>query len=159
LGRRRGSNERGTAIIEFAVVLPLLLTLIFTTIDFGIFFFVQHTVQFATREGVRLALVGRTVTDGAGNPLDREASIVKTIRDAAAIAVNPDQLEISIYPVDAGFSDPADWRATQDAGSGGSYMRVRTIYSYRFLTPVLGALVAGGHLDVRAEATYRNEWF
>ncbi|HEY7728546.1 MAG TPA: TadE family protein [Candidatus Eisenbacteria bacterium] len=157
--RTRRGRQHGTAIIEFALVLPLLLTLIFTTIDFGIFFFIQHTVQFATREGARLALVGRTLTDASGSALDREASIVKTIRDKASIAVDPGALEISIFPIDAGFGDPADWRTRQDAGSGGTYMRVRTIYSYRFLTPVLSALVPGGRIEIRAQATYRNEWF
>jgi Flp pilus assembly protein TadG len=152
-------NARGTAIIDFALVLPLLLVLIFTLVDFGIYFFVQHTVQFATREGVRLALVGRTVNDPGGNPLNREASIVQTIQDRAKVAIDPTNLEISIFPVTANYGDPEGWENTQDAGGAGSYMRVVTRYPYRFVTPLLAALVPDGRLMVRAQSTYRNELF
>ena len=46
---RRGHRSRGVAIIEFAFVFPFLLILFFSLIDFGIYFFDQHTLQFATR--------------------------------------------------------------------------------------------------------------
>jgi|SRR5882762_3498313 len=153
----RGS--KGTSIMEFSLVLPLLLVLIFTIADFGIYFFISHTVQFATREGVRLALVGRTVNDPNGNMLTREASIIQTISDKARIAVNPSTLQISIYPVSADFTDPVDWQGTQDAGGPGSYMRVKTFYEYKFVTPLLAALVPSGKLRILAQATYRNELF
>lgn len=152
-------GRKGVTIVEFALVLPLLLLLVFAILDFGLYFFIQHTVQFATREGVRLALVGRTINDTAGNPLSREASIVKTITDKAAMAVQPGALQISIYPVNADYGDPANWQNTQDAGTPGSYMRVRTRTYYRFITPLIGAFFADGRLLVEAQATYRNELF
>ncbi|MFM8560024.1 MAG: TadE/TadG family type IV pilus assembly protein, partial [bacterium] len=50
--RSRGPRgERGATLIEIAFVLPMLFLLILSIVDFGIFFYVQHTVQFATREG------------------------------------------------------------------------------------------------------------
>lgn len=157
--RTRNRDARGATIVEFALVFPLLLLLIFMVIDLGFYFFVQHTVQYATREGVRLALVGRTINDAQGNPMSREASIVATIREKAAVAVNPGQLSIAIYPVDTQYGDPTDWQNTQNAGNPGVYMRVRTRYTYRFLTPLVGPLVAGGSVPVQAQATYRNELF
>jgi Flp pilus assembly protein TadG len=150
---------KGSTLVEFALVLPMVLMLMFTTVDFGVYFFVQHTLQYATREGARLGLVGGTVNDGAGNPLSREASIVQRIRDRASAAMNPALVEVSIYPVAADFSDPVNWSGTLNAGSPGSYMRVRTTYSYTFITPFLGALVPAGVLKARAQATYRNELF
>ena len=57
---------RGATAVEFALVLPLFVLLLFGIIDFGRYFFVQHTVQFATREGTRLALVGGTLR----NPME-----------------------------------------------------------------------------------------
>lgn len=153
----RGS--KGVTVMEFSLVLPLLLVIIFTIVDFGIYFFISHTVQFATREGVRLALVGRTVADAQGNMLNREASIIQTISDKAKIAVSPTTLQISIYPVAADFTDPVDWQGTQDAGGPGSYMRVKTLYQYKFVTPLLAALVPNGKLRILAQATYRNELF
>lgn len=153
----RGS--KGVSIMEFALVLPLLLVLILTIADFGIYFFISHTVQFATREGVRLALVGRTVNDPNGNMLSREGSIIQTIQDKAKIAVSPATLRISIFPVAADFADPVDWQNTQDAGGPGSYMRVKTFYEYKFVTPLLAGLVPNGKLKILAQATYRNELF
>jgi Flp pilus assembly protein TadG len=152
-------GNRGVTIMEFALVLPMLLILIVSIMDFGVYFFVQHTLQFATREGVRLALVGRTLTDQSGNQLNREASIIKMIDDCASIAVNPTQLQISIYPVNPDYTDPADWSTTVNAGSPGSYMRVKTRYYYKFITPLVGALVPNGKILVQSQATYRNEFF
>jgi Flp pilus assembly protein TadG len=150
---------RGVSVVEFALVLPLLLGLVFAIVDFGLYFFIQHTVQFATREGVRLALVGRTLNDAAGDPLSREASIIKKISDEASIAINPSALQISIYPVSANYGDPIGWQNTQDAGPPGAFMRVRTRYDYKFITPLLGVMANGGKLAIEAQATYRNELF
>ncbi len=156
---RTARNGRGAGIIEFAFVLPILLLLVLSIFDFGLYFFAQHTLQFATREGARLALVGRVLNDEDGNPLSREASIVKTVRDCAALAINPGRLQISVYPVEPDYSDPADWQNTQNAGLPGAYMRVTTRYDYPFLTPLLASMVPGGHIVVQAQATYRNEAF
>jgi hypothetical protein len=38
-------------------------------------------------------------------------------------------------------------------------MRVRTRYTYSFLTPLIGAFFTGGASIIQAEATYRNEMF
>ena len=45
------------------------------------------------------------------------------------------------------------------AGSGGQYMRVRTQYDFKFVTPIIGAFFSGGTVAVKAEATYHNELF
>jgi Flp pilus assembly protein TadG len=156
---RMPRGSRGVTIVEFALVLPLLFVLIFSIVDFGLYFFIEHTLQFATREGARLALVGRTLNDGQGNRLSREASIIKAISDKAQIAIDPSRLQISIFPVAAGYGDPADWQNTQDAGGPGTYMRVTTRYVYTFVTPLLWTVVPNGHLQITAQATYRNELF
>jgi Flp pilus assembly protein TadG len=146
-------------IMEFAVTLPLLLAMIFSIVDFGLYFFAQHTLQFATREGVRLALVGRVLNDANGNAMSREASIVQTITSKASLAIPPSKIQINIYPVNPDLSDPADWNNRQEAGNPGAYMRVRTRYDYKFITPILGALGTDGRLAIRAQATYKNELF
>jgi Flp pilus assembly protein TadG len=157
--RRTLRRGKGSTIVEFALVLPLLLLLIFGVMDFGFYFFVQHSLQFATREGVRLALVGRTINDSSGNPMTRVASIIQTIQSKASVAVKPADVSVSIFPVDATFADPSGWQTTQDAGLPGSYMRVRARYTYRFITPLIGALVPGRSKVIEVQATYRNELF
>jgi Flp pilus assembly protein TadG len=63
-GRRA---ERGTALIEFALVLPLLLVMTVAAVDFGRAFFVKNVVAQAAREGVRL----RAVSSSADSSLVR----------------------------------------------------------------------------------------
>jgi Flp pilus assembly protein TadG len=157
---RRTRNDRGTTIVEFALVLPIFLLLVLGIFDFGRYFFVDHTLQYATREGMRLALVGRTLTDGNGNPMSREASIIQTIKDNASLAVDPSSLSIYIYPVATGYGDPTGWDTSQpNAGGSGSNMRVKTRYTYEFMTPLIGAFFTGGKILVEAQGTYMNEMF
>ena len=156
---RTRRRARGATLIEFALVMLPLMTLIFGTIEFGRYFWVQHAIQFATREGVRLALTGRQLTDKNGNPMTREASIIQTIDDKASIAVRTADLQISIYPVNPDFSDPVGWQGTQSAGNPGDYMRVRVRYQFQFLTPVFTAMLANGTMQVQAQSTYKNELF
>jgi hypothetical protein len=150
---------RGATAVEFALVLPLFVLLMFGIIDFGRYFFVQHTVQFATREGTRLGLVGGTMGE-----LDRTGSIIQKIMDNAGIAIDPAELSISIFPI-TGYTDPTGWENTKNAGGPGDFMRVRTKYTYHFLTPFIGDFFEGADGEekginvISAEATYRNELF
>ncbi len=53
-------SERGAAAVEFALVLPLLLTLLFGMIDFGRAYNQQITLTQLAREGARLVSLGTT---------------------------------------------------------------------------------------------------
>ena len=52
-----GDHERGAAIVEFAVIVPLFLMLVFGTIEAGWFFAQEVEIRNAVREGARLAVV------------------------------------------------------------------------------------------------------
>lgn len=155
----RKKGVRGATAVEFALVLPLFALLMFGIVDFGRYFFVQHTVQYATREGTRLALVGGTLTDEDGNPMSRIASIIKKIQDSVGLAIDPSELSISVFPITATYSDPTGWENIQNAGEPGDYMRVRTRYTYTFMTPFIGDFFSNGANVIEAAATYRNELF
>jgi Flp pilus assembly protein TadG len=60
VGRRRG--ERGAVAVEFALIFPLLMVLVFGVIDFGRAFNAQETLTQAAREGSRLAAVCNSST-------------------------------------------------------------------------------------------------
>jgi len=53
--RMRPSGERGSAAVEFALVLPMLLLLVFGIIDFGRMLNAKITLNEAAREGARSA--------------------------------------------------------------------------------------------------------
>lgn len=55
--RQRSGRDRGAAAVEFALVAPLLLLLIFAVIDFGRMFNQLITTTEAAREAARLAAV------------------------------------------------------------------------------------------------------
>ncbi len=48
---RRDRFRRGNAVLEMALVLPILLLLAFGMVEFGYFFYVKNNLQGAAREG------------------------------------------------------------------------------------------------------------
>jgi len=60
----RKNRQRGTALIEFTLILPLLLILTVAVVDFGRAFFIKNILEQAAREGVRLRAV-KSVADSA----------------------------------------------------------------------------------------------
>jgi Flp pilus assembly protein TadG len=77
-GRRA---ERGTALIEFTLILPMLLVMTVAAVDFGRAFFVKNVVAQAAREGVRL----RAVSSSADSALVRDR--VLTVANASNVTV------------------------------------------------------------------------
>jgi Flp pilus assembly protein TadG len=64
--RRRG--QRGATLIEFAIVLPLFLTLVLGLLDYGYFFYVGVTAAGAAREGARQCTLVSLGACGDCNP-------------------------------------------------------------------------------------------
>jgi Flp pilus assembly protein TadG len=64
---RRG--EHGAIAVEFAIILPILLLLAFSIIDFGHAWYMRQVLQNSCREGARYATRYQTNTDGSGNRL------------------------------------------------------------------------------------------
>ncbi len=60
---RRNRKRRGTAVVEMAVVLPVLLTILFGIIEFGWTFMVYQSITNAAREACRIAVLEGS-TDG-----------------------------------------------------------------------------------------------
>jgi len=73
--RQDGARARAAAVVEFAVVLPLLLTILFGIIEYGWVFMVRQTLQTAAREGARLAVL-QTSTSPYTNVTDRIAQVM-----------------------------------------------------------------------------------
>jgi TadE-like protein len=60
---RRSSVRRGTAIVEMAIVLPLLILLLLGIIEFGYMMYVQHNLVNAAAQGARTGILpGATVS-------------------------------------------------------------------------------------------------
>ena len=58
--RRPGAKRRGQALVEFAILLPLILILLLGMIEFGLLLYNQHVITNASREGARYGIVSRS---------------------------------------------------------------------------------------------------
>jgi len=104
------ARDRGTAAVEFALVLPVLLLIVFGIIDFGRALNAQIVLTGAAREGVRLAALGYT-----------NAAIQARVAAAA-----PD---LSGVTVTVAASCAPGAGPTADA-------EVNVTYSFSFITPI-----------------------
>ena len=73
------AGERGQTMVEFALVLPLMVVLLFGVIQVGILFNNYVTLTDAVRAGVRKAAVSRDL--GAGGAI---SAAQQAVRDSAA---------------------------------------------------------------------------
>lgn len=85
-------RRRGAAVVEMAVVSPLLLTLIFGVIEFGNSFMVRQILTNAAREGVRVAAI---------QPVADNDEIRQAVRDAMS--------EVSGIPLPDGNIEITHW--------------------------------------------------
>ncbi len=76
--RKRAGNERGFAIVEFGLILPLLLLLLAAVADFGVAFQMKQILSSAAHEGAR---VGVTPTCLQGCPRPSASAITQEAAD------------------------------------------------------------------------------
>lgn len=69
--RRRHDEESGQSLVEFAMVLPMLLLILFAVIDFGRILQAHVSLTNAVREGARVGAVG-------GSPSEIQARVTTT---------------------------------------------------------------------------------
>jgi hypothetical protein len=68
--RRRRSSQKGAAAVEFAIILPLLLLILFGIIEFSLLMYNKAMITNASREGARRGIVFRVdPATGDYNPL------------------------------------------------------------------------------------------
>jgi Flp pilus assembly protein TadG len=85
--RRR---ERGAAAVEFALVLPLLLSTVGGAIDFGRLYYQQIMLSNAARDGARLASMGTTTYgDAAVRTATKNAAKPMSLTDAQVQIASP----------------------------------------------------------------------
>jgi len=129
-------NEEGAAVVEFALVMPILALIIFGIIDFGRAFYTVNNIISAVREGARYGaiLAAPMSTTGQREIRDRVRNVSQpfggdSLRDEQILIEFPD----------------------------GELVRVRVEnYPFRPLTPIAGALGVGTW-PITRQATFRWE--
>lgn len=90
-------NQKGGAIVEFAVILPLLILLICGTVEFGLLLYNKQVVTNASREAVRAGITGENSAAVAAIATDYCRSRLLSLKNSPAA----DLLSVSITPPDA----------------------------------------------------------
>jgi Flp pilus assembly protein TadG len=88
---KHGAFERGTALIEFALVLPILLLIALAAVDLGRAFLAKNVLHQAAREGARMRVVKLSPLSATD-----QAAIEARVRQVArAGGLTPTQILIS----------------------------------------------------------------
>ena len=121
--RRTGNKEGGQSLVEFALVLPIFLLVLFAIVDFGMAFHAWITVTNSAREGARLGAVRASEDDIKLRVLDTTGMLDQT------------ELLVSV---------------TNAEGNPGESVVVDVSYKYSLLSPLAGIVgaISAGSIDI-----------
>ena len=137
---KSASDRRGQALVEFALVLPILLLFIFGIIDAGRLIYTYNTVANSARDSARVAIVNQSTTGTA--TCDTTSATAYPVGCAIASGL---ALEIAPADVSVTYRDPTDTSACTSLSIG--CLAVVTVTGhYEALTPIIGQII--GPTDV-----------
>ncbi len=108
--RLRSKNQEGAGLVEFAILAPLLVILLFGLLEFGLSLYAKEVLTNASREGARYGVI-------YSNPRRTKADIVTRVQT---------------YLTDSGFNDTPYIDVTGAGGASGSQLTVIVQYPYTF---------------------------
>lgn len=175
-------REEGVGAIEFAIIAPTLLLLLFGIIEFSLIMMVQSIMEGATAAASRLGKTGY-----AASGLTREQTILQAITDRAGSIINSNNLTIQskfykeldqindpepytdanhngYYDVGETFTDingNGVWDADMGAsgyGSAGDVVVYTISYPWTILTPIMSDIIgSNGVFTITTHAVVKNE--
>jgi hypothetical protein len=179
--RRGASGQTSQALIEFALVSPVLLLLLFGIVDIGRAIFYYDTLNHAAREGARVAV-------RASNQLPTNADVLTAVSaqmlgvpvsapcpqgpvtaatppaNAAWIYITepspPSTIESSPLPNAPGGEYPATASGSCSAVNpaiGNAQLQVTIRFNLVLITPIVAQATAN-HVVITAAAVYRTEY-
>lgn len=123
-------RERGQALVEFALVVPVLVLILFGVVETGRMFNAWLVAANAAREGARVGAV--------------QASSSEITARVLAAAPNLDPSKITVEVVNA-------------QGAPGTAVTVRVRYSFLFIVPLIANLFPSNPYSLLSEVTMRLE--
>jgi len=124
-------NQKGQAMVEFAIVLPILLLLVMGIFQFGMMLNSYITISNASREGARAGIIGSS-----------DEEITQLIIATSPVLEAPN-LTVNITP-------------NSDARKSGETLTVNVAYNYKLTVPIISSLfnnvvVLKGQTSMRIE--------
>lgn len=138
-GLRKINNQNGAALVEFAIVLPLLLMLIFGMIEFSVLLYDKAMITNASREGARAGIVYSFPT-----PVTT-AEITQTVNNY-----------LQTHLISLGGASAPTITAGQCTGTG-TPLTVTVTYPYNFLVLPNLATSVPGSITLNAQTIMRCE--
>ncbi len=105
-------QERGQALVELALVLPLIFVFILVIVDFGIALDRREVIQHGVREGARQGAVGATVAEITSHTENESAGVLEPANISVCYVDGPD--------------------ANGESGNAGDSVRVSATFDYKF---------------------------
>lgn len=124
-------KQKGQALVEFAIILPVLLLLVMGIIQFGLMFNSYISVCSASREGARVGVVGST-----------DAQIESAIRTDFP-SINTSDLTIAVTTPDSNRTP-------------GEALTVTVTYKYHITIPIIKNLLSDA-INIRSQTSMRIE--
>jgi Flp pilus assembly protein TadG len=129
-GGRGGSwvSERGAAAVEFALLVPIFLVMVFGIMDFGLLIYSKTVVNNAAREAARTASLGGTFDQSVDAAISAAGALI-----GAAPTVSP------TCTLKDGTTTCPTW-VTGTTGTpppSGSTVKVTLNYNYVWMTPLV----------------------
>jgi len=98
-------GERGAAIVEMALVLPLLLALLMGVLVYGQYFMLAHSVQQAANDGARASIVGLDAADRSAVASRAVGRSLQAVEGSHSVAVSETTEAITVA---VSFTVPQD---------------------------------------------------
>ncbi len=142
-GRPRVPPADGQSLVEFALVFPVFLLLLFGLIDIGRFVYTANAVSEAAREGARF---GSVVANCGTN---REACVEAETHDRlAAVAGATVTAGCTRYVV-----TQARWVPATGGCQTNDLLKVEVSTRFQVLTPIVGQLLGGALIQGSSQVT------
>lgn len=127
-------NERGAAAVEFALLLPVLMLILFGIIEFGMIMYSREVITNASREGARAGIVQSTAKPTVGE--------IQTIVTNYLTGTGVDPNSVTTNVAGAGLTAP-------------NTLTVSVTYPYNFFVPAILGL--GNTISLTGQTVMRHE--
>lgn len=155
--RKLKKNEEGATAIEFAMVAPVLLLLIFGIIELGIMFTTQSALEGAASNAARTYKAeARSNSNGAAIGLIRNLIV-----SYGGGLLKPGKMRVVAQRLGSWGSSSMPNSANNNTGNSGrtgQIIQYRVYYNYSISTPILkNVFGSNGNLSLRASTVVQNE--
>jgi Flp pilus assembly protein TadG len=144
---RKRRHSRGQSLVEFAVILPVFVLILFGIFDLGRAVFANTTVNNAAREGARHAIVDQTISD------------IQATAATSAVSLGIDPALVVVDLRNKSTPGTPDTCAAERPGENNNLtgmtqcIAVVTVeYDYSAATPVIGQLI--GDITLTGESHF-----